>query len=114
MDNGLAYTFEEARVSTSAGTGIEHNKHFGPVSTIMRLLTEKDGDQSSCFDKIDETEAGIANSTLKHLLIDSHSNDDNQGKTRGNLPLEHILGLCKTFKKLTNSLGFELQPKTSD
>ena len=63
----------------------------------MRLLTQKDGDLSSYFDRIDESEAGITNSTLKHMLIDSHTNDDNKGKIRANLPLEHIFGFCKTF-----------------
>ena len=113
VNNGLAYNFQEGRISTSAGTEIEHNKNLGNVSTIMRLLTHKDGDLSSYFDKIDEAEAGIANSTLKRLLIDSHTNDDNKGKIRVNLPLEHILGLCKTFEKITKGLGFELQLKTS-
>ena len=80
----------------------------------MRLLTQKEGDLSSYFDKIDETEAGINNSTLKHLLIDRHTNDDNKSKIRANLPLEHIFGFCKTIKKITKDLGFELQLKTSN
>ena len=51
---------------------------------------------------------------MKHLFIDSHSNDDNKGNIRANLPLEHTFGFCKTFKKLTKDLGFQLQLKTSD
>ena len=92
VNNKLAYIFQEGRLFTSAGTEIEPNKKLGNVSTIMRLLTQKDGDLSSYFDKIDETEAGITNSTLKHLLIDSYTNDDNKGKIRASLPLEHIFG----------------------
>ena len=65
----------------------------------MRLLAQKDGDLSSFFDKIDEREAGTANSTSNQLLLDSHTNDDNKGKIRANLPLEHIFGFCKTYKK---------------
>ena len=80
----------------------------------MRILTQKDGDLSSYFDKINETEAGMNDSTLKHMLINSHTNDDNRGKIRANLPLEHIFGFCKTFKKITKGLGFELQLKTSN
>ena len=99
VNNGLAYIFQEERIYTSAGTEIEQNKNLGSVSTIMRLLTQKDGDLSSYFEKIDETEAGINNSTLKQMLIDSHTNDENKGKIRANLPLEHIFGFCKTFKK---------------
>ena len=56
----------------------------------MRLLTQKDGDISSYFDKIDETEGGFNNSTKKHMLIDRQTNDDNKGKIRANLPLEYI------------------------
>ena len=101
-------------MSTSAGTEIKHNKHLVPVSTILRFLTEKDGDQSSYFEKIDATEASFANSTLKHLLIDSHSNDDNTGNIRANLTIEHIFGFYETFKKIAKCLCFELQLKASD
>ena len=82
--------------------------------TIMRLLTQKDGDLSSYFDKINETEGDIGNSIIKHMLINSHTDDDNKRKIRANLPLEHIFGFCKTFKKITKGLGFELQLKTSN
>ena len=58
---GSLIFFQEGRLSTSAGTEIEHKKNLGSVSTIMRLLTQKDGDLSSYFDKINETEAGITN-----------------------------------------------------
>ena len=114
VNNGLAYIFQEGRLSTSAGTEIEHNKNLGNVSPIMRLLTQKDADLSSYFDKVDETEAGINNSTLKHRLIKSHTNDDNKGKIRANLPLEHIFGFRKTFKKITKGSGFERQLKISN
>ena len=113
VNNGLPYKFEEGRISTSARTEIEHNKNLGPVSTIMRVLTQKDGDLSSYFYRINEREVDITDSTLKHMLIDSHTNDDNKGKIRANLPLEHKFGFCKTFKK-TKGLGFELQLKTSN
>ena len=113
VNNGLAYIFQEGRLSTSAGTELEHNKKLLNVSTILRLLTQKYGDLSSFFDKIDKTESGINNSTLKRMLIDSHTNDDNKGKVRANLPLEHMLGFCKTFENITKGLEFEFQLKTS-
>ena len=113
-NNGLGYIFQEERLSSSAGTEIEHKRNLGNVLTIMRLLTQKDGDLSSYFDKIDETEGGIDNSTIKQLLIDSHTNEDNKGKLGANLPLEHIFGFCKTFKKITKGLRFELQITTSN
>ena len=99
VNNGLAYIFQEGRLSTSAGTEIEHNKNLGNVSTIMRLLTQKDGELSSYFDKIDETEPGFNNTTLKHMLINSHDNEDNKGKIRANLPLELSLVSVKLSKK---------------
>ena len=80
----------------------------------MILLTQKDGDLSSYFDKIDEGVAGIGDSTLKHMLIDSHTHDDNKGKIKANLPLELVFGFCKTFKKITKGLEFELQLKISN
>ena len=114
VNNAFAYIFQEGRISTSAGTEIEHNKNLGNVSTIMRILTQKDGDLSSYFDKTNESAGEIDNSTLKQMLINSHTHDVNKGKIRANLPLEHIFGFCKTFKKITKGLGFELQLKTSN
>ena len=47
------------------------------------------------------------------MLINSHTNEDNKGRTRANLPLEHIFGFCKTSKETIKGLGFELQLKPS-
>ena len=47
VNNELAYISHDARISTSAGVKIEQNKNFGPISTIMRLVTQKDGDLST-------------------------------------------------------------------
>ena len=80
VNNGFAYIFQEIRFSISSGSEIKHNIHLGPVSTIMMLLTQKDGDLSSYLDKIDEREVGITDSSLKQLLIDSQSKDKNKGK----------------------------------
>ena len=77
------------------------------------MLTHKYGDRSSFFDKIDERENGIHNSSLKILLTNSHTNDDKKRKIKAQLPLEHIFGFCRTFKKKTEGLGFGLQIKTS-
>ena len=114
VNNAFAYIFQEGRISTSAGTEIEHNKILGNVSTIIRILTQKDGDLSLYFDKINESEGEIGNSTFKKMLINNHTHDVNKGKIRANLPLEHIFGFCRTFKKITKGLGFELQLKTSN
>ena len=111
VNSGLAYVFQEGRLSTSAGTEIEDIRNLGNVSFIMRLLTQKDGDLSSFFWQNRRT---ITDSTLKQLLIDSHTNENNKGKIKANLPLEYIFGICKTLKKITKGLGFELQLKTSN
>jgi len=43
-NNAFAYAFKEARLSTTSGSDLEHNKFVGQVSTILRTLTSKDGD----------------------------------------------------------------------
>ena len=73
VNNGFAYTIHDARISSSAGVEIEQNKYVGPISTIMRLVTQKDGYLSTYFDIINESEDGINNSSLKQFLIDNHT-----------------------------------------
>ena len=113
VNNAFAYTIHDARISTSAGVEIEQNKYVGPISTIMRLVTQKDGDLSTYFDIIDESENGINNSSLKQILINNHT-EANRGLIRGHLPLEHIFGFARSFKKITKGLGFELDLRTSN
>ena len=113
VNNAFAYTIHDARISSSAGVEIEQNKYVGPVSTIMRLVTQKDGDLSTYFDIIDESEDGINNSSLKQILIDNHT-EANRGLIRGHLPLEYIFGFCRSFKKISKGLGFELDLRTSN
>ena len=113
VENAFAYTIHDARISSSTGVEIEQNKYVGPISTIMRLVTQKDGDLSTYFDIIDEKEDAILNSSLKKILINNHS-DDNKSLIRGYLPLEYIFGFCKSFKKITKELGFELDIRTSN
>ena len=54
----------------------------------------------SYFDNIDETEANLNNTSLKHILINNHIGVANKGKIVGQLPLEHILVSVKHSKKL--------------
>ena len=113
VNNAFAYTIHDARISTSAGVEIEQNKYVGPFSTIMRLVTQKDGDLSTYFDIINESEDGINNSSLKKILINNHT-EANRGLIRGHLPLEYIFGFATSFKKITKGLGFELDLRTSN
>ena len=94
--NALAYCFEEARLSTTGGSDLEHNKYVGQVSKIMRLLTSKDSDSSSCFDKSGESALNDKN-LLKRILINNHT-DANKGKYKGKLELGHNFGFHLTFK----------------
>ena len=48
------------------------------------------------------------------MLIDNHEKDADRGKIKAQLPLEHIFEFCKTFKKVTKSLGFEITFKTAN
>ena len=93
VKSAFAYTIHDARISTSAGVEIEQNKYVGPIFTIMRLVTQKDGDLSTYFDKIDESENFINDSSLKQILINNHTEAD-RGLFRGHLPLEYIFGFA--------------------
>ena len=62
VNNAFAYTIHDAKISTSARVETEQTKYVGPVSTIMRLVTQKDGELSTYFDITDESEGGINNS----------------------------------------------------
>ena len=93
FNNAFAYTIHDARISTSAGVEIEQNKYVGPISTIMRLVTENDGDLSTYFDIIDDSENGINNSSLKQILINNHT-EANRGFIRVYLPLKSIIGFA--------------------
>ena len=110
--NALAYCFRETRLATTGRSDLEHIKYVGQVSIFMRLLTPKNGDLSSCFDKSGES-ALKDNNLLKRILINSHINA-NKGKYKGRQKLEHIFGFCKMFKKITKSLGFHLTFNTAN
>ena len=94
----------------------EHVKLLGQISTIMRSSTSNDGDLLSHFDKISErnTAADFNGSAFKQMLIDNHTVEANKGKIKGQLPIEHVFGFCKTFEKITKNLGFHLTVKTNE
>ena len=123
-NNGFAYCFKEARLTTSIGGDFEINKFCGQVSTIMRSISSKDGDLLSQFDNINENDIPVLNRLAdlpvqtrdtphQKMLINNHI-DANRGKIKGYLFLKDIFGFCKTFKKVTKNLGFHLQFKTND
>ena len=113
INNAFAFCFTQATLTTTGGMDIEDIKYVGQVSTIMRLLTSKDGDLSSYFDRNGEAVIND-NNHLKKILINNHDVEANKGKIKGHLSLEHIFGFCRTFKKITKNLGFHLKFKMKD
>ena len=124
VNNGYAFCFKEARLSTTLGNDIEINKFCGQVSTIMRVISNKDGDSLSLFDNINENDIPILERLAELLLqirstphrktlIDYH-NDANKGKIKGYLYLEDVFGFCRIFKKVTKNLSFHLTSRTND
>ena len=124
VNNGFAFCFKEARLSTTIGSDMEINKFCGQVSTIMRAISNKDGDLLSQFDNIDENDIPILerlavlppqirSTPHQKMLIDNHT-DANKGKIKGYLYLEYIFGFCEIFKKVTKILGFHITFKTNN
>ena len=53
VNNAFAYTLHDARISTSSGVETEQKKFVLPISIVLRLVTQNDGDSSTYFDIID-------------------------------------------------------------
>ena len=124
VNNGYAFCFKEARLSTNLGSDIEHNKFCGQISTIMKVISNKDDDLVSQFGNISENDipllerladlpTQIRSTPHQKMLIDNHL-DANKGKIKGYLYLEDIFGFCKSFKKVTKNLGFHIMFKTAN
>ena len=124
VKNGYAFCFKEARLGTTVGSDIEYNKFCGQVSTIMRAISNKNGDLLSQFDNFIENDIPILerladlppqirSTPHQKLLIDNHT-DANKCNIKGCLYLEDFFGFCKTFKKVTKNSGFHLTFKTND
>ena len=90
----------------------------------MKVISNKDGDLLSQFDKINENDipvlerlidlpAQIKSTPPQRLLINNHT-DANKSKIKGHLYQEDIVGFCKTSKKVTKNLGFYLMLKTAN
>ena len=54
VKNVFAFCYNEARSSTTIGSDIEHNRLCGQVCSIMKVISNKDGDLLSQFDNINE------------------------------------------------------------
>ena len=124
VNNGYAFCFKEARLSTTLGSDIDHNKFYGQVSTVMKVISNKNDDLLSKFGNNNENDiplleilidlpVKIRDTPHQKMLIDNHL-DANKGKIKGYLYLEDIFGFCGTFKKVTKNLGFHLMFKTAN
>ena len=54
VKNGYAFCFKEACLSTNFGSDIEHIKFCGQISTIMKVISNKDEDLLSQFGNFNE------------------------------------------------------------
>ena len=124
VNNGYAFFSKEARLSTTIGSDIEHNKFCGQISTIMKVISNKDDDLLSQFGKITENyipflerlvnlPPQIKSTPHQKMLINNHT-DPNKGKIKGYLYLEEFFGFCKISKKVTENLGFHVMFETND
>ena len=95
VNNGFALCLKEARLGTTIGSDFEINKFCGPISTIMKSISNKDGDLLSQFDKINEIDIPIPerladlppqirSTPHQKMLIDNHT-DAKKGKIKGYL-----------------------------
>ena len=88
------------------------------------MISKKDGDSLSQLDNINENEIPILErladlppqslSTPHHKMLINNHTDPNKGKIKGYLYLEDLFGFCKSFEKVTKSLGFHLMFKTAN
>ena len=59
VNNGFAFSFKDARLSPTIASYNEINKFCGQLSTIMRVISNKDGDLLSQFDNINENDIPV-------------------------------------------------------
>ena len=113
LNDAFVFCFTQATLSTTGGMDLEDIKYVGQVSTIMRLLTSKDNDSSSYFDKNGEAVMND-NNPLKQILINNHAVEANKDKIKHHLALELIFVFCRTLEKMTKSLDFQRKFKLKD
>ena len=59
VNNEFAFCFKEARLSTTLGSDKEQKKFCGQVSTVMRVIPNKDSYLLSQYDKINEIDVPV-------------------------------------------------------
>ena len=56
VNNAFAFCFKEASLSATISSDIEKDKFCEQVSTILKIISNKDGDMLSQFDNINEND----------------------------------------------------------
>ena len=121
VNNGFAYYFKGARLSFTIGSDIEHNNFCDQVSTIMKLISNKDGHILSQVDNNNENDIPILqrladlppqirDTPQQKMVINNHT-DANKSKIKRYLYVKDKFGFCKSFKKVTKILGFHIMLK---
>ena len=93
VNNAFAFCFKEARLSTTLGSDIETINFCGQVSTIMKVISNKDDDLLSQFGNINENDIPLSerladlpprirSTPHQKMLIDNHT-DPNKCKIKG-------------------------------
>ena len=59
VNNGFAYCFKEARLGTTLESDIGITKFCGPISTNMKIISNRDDDLLSQFDNLNENDIPI-------------------------------------------------------
>ena len=120
LKNASAFCFKEARLSTTPGSNLEHIINCGQISTILKVISIKNGDSQSQFDKTNEkvVEVGeklnqIRDTSLQKMLVNNHT-DFKKGKVKIYFCLEDIFAFCRSFEKVTKNLGFNFMSKTAN
>ena len=103
VDNAVVYTVIGGTLATTEGS--DKNIIICQYSTIMRALTSRDGIFPTFFDKFTGKESEYK--TLKQIHNKNHD-AGNEGNFKEQLPFERLLCFCKSFKKVTQGLGFEI------
>ena len=113
VNNGFAFCFKEARLSTTIVGNIELVKFRGPVSTIMKVISNKGGDLLSQIENINEKYIPVherlqdlppqIRDTPHQKMLTNNLIDANKGKIKRYLFLEDIFGFCKTFKEVSKT-----------
>ena len=110
VDNGYAFCFKEARLSTTIGSDIEYHNFCEQVNTLMKVISNKDDDFLSQFGKINENDLPLLKRLIdlppqtgstphQKMLIDNHS-DANKGKIKRIFIFRRYFWILQKFRKV--------------